>query len=320
MTVEEPAELDPEFAAELERLMPFMIDAAISVYEKLMEDAPKVTHRPAQVEGVDIALRTASVLCDGDTSPITVQVKTELPYNGARVFVEFWPDGSVFVSGFISPCGIPVGASLDFHGAITRHAGAAASDAEPGEPPPGFELEAGQAVSRSVRAALFSVVGTVHGAGDGATTFNVPDTRGRVGVGVDNMGGSDAGRLSAANTLGGSGGAETHTISTSEMPPHSHGLGSHTHGSGSYSTNSTGSHSHNLSSSGYFQGGSGFSYDTAGAGGFALGGGTTDSQGSHSHSLSGTSGPASGSTGSTGSGSAVNHMPPYFLVNKIIKC
>jgi microcystin-dependent protein len=36
------------------------------------------------------------------------------------------------------------------------------------------------------------------------------------------MGGTDAGRLSVSNTLGGSGGAETHTLTTSEMPAHTH--------------------------------------------------------------------------------------------------
>src|SRR5690554_4899521 len=71
--------------------------------------------------------------------------------------------------------------------------------------PPGFLLCAGQAVSRSTYADLFGVIGTSFGSGNGTTTFNVPDLRGRTWFGLDNLGGDDAGRLTVANTLGGSG-------------------------------------------------------------------------------------------------------------------
>lgn len=80
----------------------------------------------------------------------------------------------------------------------------------------------GAAVSRTDYAALFAVVGTAYGVGDGTTTFNVPDLRGRVPVGIDDMGGTDAGRLSVANTIGGSGGEQSHTLTVAEMPPHTH--------------------------------------------------------------------------------------------------
>lgn len=53
----------------------------------------------------------------------------------------------------------------------------------------------GQAVSRTTYAALFAAIGTAYGAGDGSTTFNVPDMRGRVAAGKDDMGGTAAGRL-----------------------------------------------------------------------------------------------------------------------------
>src|SRR5258706_233373 len=44
-------------------------------------------------------------------------------------------------------------------------------------------------VSRSTYAALFAVIGTTYGVGDGSMTFNVPDLRGRVAAGLDNLGG-----------------------------------------------------------------------------------------------------------------------------------
>jgi microcystin-dependent protein len=69
---------------------------------------------------------------------------------------------------------------------------------------------------------LFAAIGTTYGVGDGSTTFALPDLRGRVIAGVDNMGGTDAGRLSISNTLGTATGSETHTLTADQMPAHSH--------------------------------------------------------------------------------------------------
>jgi len=57
----------------------------------------------------------------------------------------------------------------------------------------------GQAVSRTTYSAYFALVSTAYGVGDGSTTFNMPDYRGRAGVGLDNLGGSSANRLTDAN-------------------------------------------------------------------------------------------------------------------------
>ena len=67
-----------------------------------------------------------------------------------------------------------------------------------GSAPSGWLLCYGQAISRTTYAALFSAIGTVYGSGDGSTTFNVPDLRGRVIAGQDDMGGTSADRLTSA--------------------------------------------------------------------------------------------------------------------------
>lgn len=101
-------------------------------------------------------------------------------------------------------------------GAVIPYAGSSA--------PEGWLLCYGQAVSRTTYAGLFAIIGTTYGAGDGSTTFNVPDLRGRVALGKDNMGGSSANRVTAteADNLGQGSGAETHTLAASEIPAHSH--------------------------------------------------------------------------------------------------
>lgn len=91
--------------------------------------------------------------------------------------------------------------------------------------PSGYLFCSGNAVSRSVYSELFAAIGTTYGTGDGTTTFNVPDLRGRVIAGRDNMSGVAAGRLTAnvaGSVLGNTGGVQTHTMSIDEMPLHGH--------------------------------------------------------------------------------------------------
>jgi microcystin-dependent protein len=95
--------------------------------------------------------------------------------------------------------------------------------------PTGWLLCYGQAVSRTTYAALFAVTSTTYGVGDGTTTFNLPDLRGRVAAGVDNMGGTAANRITSGGsgitgtTLGAVGGAETVALTTAQLAAHTHG-------------------------------------------------------------------------------------------------
>ncbi len=214
--------------------------------------------------------------------------------------------------------------------------------------PNGYLLCQGQAVSRTAYASLFNVISTKYGAGDGSTTFNIPDLRGRVPVGKDD-------RDTDFKTLGNMGGEKAHTLTVQEIPAHNHSAtltinsgGAHTH---SASSNSTGAHTHSVSGSAASAGGHTHTY---GYGKAAYAGGTgntvpvldsygkgdtnTNSAGAHTHSVSGTaasngahshtitvnSGGAHTHTGtvsigSTGGGQAHNNMQPYIVLNYIIK-
>ncbi len=100
--------------------------------------------------------------------------------------------------------------------------------------PAGWALCYGQAVSRTGSySQLFAIYNAMspalpYGTGDGTTTFNLPDLRGRVGAGDDNMGGVAAGRLTSTTmtpdgvTLGAVGGAQTVTLDTTMIPAHAH--------------------------------------------------------------------------------------------------
>lgn len=180
---------------------------------------------------------------------------------------------------------LPLGVPLDYLGTTA---------------PPGWAFCYGQALSRATYSALFAVLGTTYGAGDGSTTFNIPDFRGRVAAGKDDMGGTDATRLgffgAVAKTLGGALGIASHVLTTGQMPSHNHGGNS---GSG-------GIHSHPFSYNSVGNVG-----DVASGGGysrFAVTSGTTDNSPSHTHPIA-----------SDGSDQAHPNAQPTIIVNKIIR-
>jgi microcystin-dependent protein len=97
--------------------------------------------------------------------------------------------------------------------------------------PSGWLLCDGSAISRTTFGSLFAVLGTSYGAGDGSVTFNLPDFRGRVPAGLDNLGGTAANRIADLNSLGGNGGAASvtptgtvgnTTLTEAQIPAHTH--------------------------------------------------------------------------------------------------
>jgi len=98
--------------------------------------------------------------------------------------------------------GAPTGSILDYAGTVA---------------PSGYLNCNGAAVSRTVYANLFAAIGTVWGVGDGSSTFNLPNLSRRTTIG---SGGTSTSTIS--NIVGSTGGAETHTLITSEMPAHTH--------------------------------------------------------------------------------------------------
>ena len=164
------------------------------------------------------------------------------PANGYRIYAEDNGTGKTrlmakFATGVAQQLAIesasaggtstPVGVIMDFAGSVI--------------PTDWLDCN-GQEILRAAYPALFTAIGTTWGAGNGTTTFNVPDMRRRVAVG---SGGTPTATLSAG--VGAVGGAETHLLTAAEsgMPAHLHG----TNGTGSASL-SPGIHAYASSLSG----------------------------------------------------------------------
>lgn len=146
----------------------------------------------------------------------------------------------------LSISSVPSAAGGLFPGVVLDYYGSSA--------PSGWLLCYGQLVPIATYTDLFNAIGHNGNAGvdPGGGQFRIPDLRGRVTVGLDDMGGADAGRIAAANTLGGTGGLEAVQLAVSNLAAHSHTVTDpgHTHTannpahSHTASSAASGSHSH----------------------------------------------------------------------------
>lgn len=146
--------------------------------------------------------------------------------------------------------------------------------------PSGWMICDGSAISRETYADLFTAIGTSYGTGNGSTTFNIPNFKGKAAFGLNS---SDT----SFKTLGKSSGAKTVTLSTNNLPSHTHTYIP----SVNYVTNG-----------GDYQAFAGYPFSTEVTRNFKTG------------TLSG----SQQTTDATGSGTAVDKMPPYLVVNYII--
>ncbi len=214
-------------------------------------------------------------------------------------------------SGMEDPSGVSgsMNLSIDLPDNLRIRSGAAVTGGSPtgtivafagDTSPEGWLICDGAAVNRTTYSDLFALVSTKYGVGNGSTTFNLPDLRGRFPLGRDNMG--NAGDRSAdrvlattAEAVGRSGGAETHTLTIDQMPKHSHGVDhAFRNTNGGYGTlvgNHVGSNTIETSSPHE-------DWTTPGVPGDPVGG----------HLIK-----------NRGGGQAHNNMPPYQTLNYIIK-
>lgn len=170
--------------------------------------------------------------------------------------------------------------------------------------PVGFFFEDGTAISRTTYAALFAALGTTYGIGDGVTTFNLPDSRGRLDAGRDDQGGSAANRITNAGsgcvgtTLALGCGLQNHAMTLGELVAHTHT---------SPAVTDPG-HTHPISAQVY---GGGATSPAAGAGGALL---QTITATSNTTGIT-----LAANTGSTGTTTAMPILNPLLIANKIIR-
>lgn len=217
------------------------------------------------------------------TSGVLATARGGVPTGGTTGQVLAKTSNSNNAVGWVTPSG---GGSEVPTGTVSMFAGSTA--------PTGYLLCQGQAVSRTTYSALFSVIGTTYGSGNGSTTFNLPNLQGRFPLGK-----------SSSHALASTGGAETVTLSTNEIPSHTHGNKSLTGTFRAYGdTGSVG-----LSGDG-----------TVAVSGIVSTNGTLDWGPSYEQRTGyGVKIDASHEHTSIGGGAAHDNMPPYQTVNYIIK-
>jgi microcystin-dependent protein len=162
--------------------------------------------------------------------------------------------------------------------------------------PTGWLIADGSAISRSTYSDLFAVLSTTYGVGDGSTTFNLPNLKGKVPVGRDSS-------QVEFDTVGETGGSKTSALTSTNLPAHTHTVDSNTldvlYNAGSYTTGYiTGRDANN---DGVIDG-------TSNTFGIAVGSATD-----HTHTIA-----TSGGNG-TATGNTFSNLAPYIVLNYIIR-
>lgn len=248
---------------------------------------------------------------DFPSYPITNQTYT---YNN-KVWVY---SGTAWVGGTVISA-LPAGSMQMYAAPVTQSTsvGVVTTTA-----PSGWLLANGDAVSRTTYSSLFSAIGTTYGTGNGSTTFNLPDLRGRLpmgvgtGVGLNASGtGVTSGSAMTARALGAWFGEETHLLTTSELASHTH---ANTVSGGN--TSSAGSHFHTFGRPAISYVGTGGSFSVSTPAGslhrFSDSDGVndTDTVADHLHTFT-----PSISNAFAGSDSRHATIPPVLVINFIIK-
>lgn len=205
-----------------------MIKAALKATFPNITGSALITHTELNhlsggiaAQSVSLATNDAFVVNDGGTmKQVPLLELINFMANNLPVSSTMITDGTIQTADLAN--GIITAAKLASDvgtpaGVISPYAGTSA--------PTGWLMCFGQDVSRTIEANLYTAIGENFGSGDGSTTFNVPDLRGRVIAGTDNMGGISANRLTSplnGDTFGATGGNETHTLTTAELPAHNH--------------------------------------------------------------------------------------------------
>ena len=131
------------------------------------------------------------------------------------------------LDGVTSDLQTQIDAKLNSAGAFTVATGMILPWSAPlADKPTGYLGCDGAAVSRSTYSALFALIGTTHGAGDGSSTFNLPNFQNRMAIGKSGTYGlgTTGGATTATATISGSVSVtvNNHTLTTAEIPSHSH--------------------------------------------------------------------------------------------------
>jgi microcystin-dependent protein len=240
------------------------------------------------------------------------------------------PQGPVGPAGGVGPQGIQGPVGLAPTGTIVMYGAATA--------PGGWLTCNGSAISRTGFSALFSIISTTYGPGDGVSTFNLPNLAGRFPLGV----GQSSAAGATNHLLGSTGGEETHTLALAELAAHSHTITDRTHSHsdpGHSHTGYTSTHGHTAHDTGHTH-----TYTWVGTGGGISSGGNPygnvpggantgvgyaqiaiDAAAALSvQTYASYTGLAAAYTGingtaNSGSGNAHNTMPPFTTVQYIIK-